>query len=355
MNRAIVLQRAAKDASELADVLTIEERAPPPIEDGEVLVRAVYLSLDPSQFMWVRMAAPYMPIGAGDVMLCSQIGVIEQSRIAGVAAGDVVSVFAGMQERSVVRALGAEHDAGSGGMLAVNKISVEPDFPLDLHLSLLSHVGMAAISGMKHVAEVRAGETVLVSAAAGATGSIAAQLAKAYGARVIGVAGGPEKCALLVDELGLDGAIDHRGNVAKELARLAPSGIDLFFDNVGGFLLDTVLPQMAFRGRVVICGALADYGKAPDQVHRFANIGQLLQRNVKLLPYWVSDYDEHIPVYMEELRARYLDGSLKIRPSHIEQGLEAIPQALQLLMSGGNRGKLMVQVSDLPEGATRTG
>jgi NADPH-dependent curcumin reductase CurA len=261
----------------------------------------------------------------------------------------VVSTFGPMRERFVARASGGqEHSAGSGGVLSVARIDHEPAVPLHLHLSLLSHIGHAAV-GIRRIGHVAPGETVVVSAAAGATGSIAAQLAKSVGARVIGIAGGTEKCAWLTDALGLDGAIDHQRDVGEQLAALAPGGIDLFFDNVGGALLDVVLMHLATRARVVVCGSLAQYGVAPENRYRYANIDWLLQRNAKLLPFWISDYQAHLPEDMADLRRRYLEGSLIVKPPHIVEGIEAVPSALALLLTGRNHGKLMVKVGPLPD------
>lgn len=347
-NRAIVLRRAAKDAQDVPGALAIENREPPPVSDGEVRIRAVYLSLDPSMFTWIRTTAPYMPTGVGDVLMSQAIGVVEESRLDGFAPGQLVSTFAGMQEVSVVKAHGTDHDGNAGGPQAVKKIERDPRIPLHAHLSLFSHIGMAAITGIKEVAAIRAGETVLVSAAAGATGSVAAQLAKAYGARVIGIAGGPEKCRYLTEELELDAAVDHRADVGAQLDAAAPHGVDVFFDNVGGPLLDTVLTRLAAKGRVVICGAISQYGLSPDEVYRYANIGELLMRRAHMLGYWVTDYNAGTDAYFAELREHYLDGAIKLRPAHVVDGLEAIPDSLALLLDGRNTGKLMAQVSPPP-------
>jgi NADPH-dependent curcumin reductase CurA len=260
-NQAIVITRAVRDTADVPAALKVEQRELPALRESEVLVRSIYASLDPAMLMWIRFAAPYMPLAAGDVLPTMVIGVVEASRLTGFSPGDVVSTFGLMQERFVARASGGkDHDAGKGGVLSVTHVAVERQVPLHLHLSLLSHIGHAAV-GIHRIGHVVAGETVLVSAAAGATGSIAAQLAKAQGARVIGVAGGVQKCAWLTDAIGLDGAIDHRGDVAAQLTELAPQGVDLFFDNVGGPLLDTVLLHLAVHARVVVL-------RQPDPVRR---------------------------------------------------------------------------------------
>lgn len=293
--------------------------------------------------------APYIPIGPGDAMTGQVVGEIMHSRAAGIDPGDLVLVSAEMSEYSVVHKDGIGNGAGRGGILSIQKVDTARGITPDLYLSLLSHTGMAASCGIKHIANVQPEHTVLVSAAAGATGSVAAQLAKIAGARVIGIAGGAEKCALLEDYYGLDGAIDHRGDVAAQLAAIAPEGVDIFFDNVGGALLDVVLPQMKFRSRVIICGALSDYGNDNDKSYRFANISSLLQRNVQLIPFWLSDFEEHRTSYFAELRSLYSQGRLKVKPSHILDGIEAIPAGFKLLMTGGNSGKLMAAVGPLSQ------
>ncbi len=327
--RSVILKRAAKDLDDIGGALAIENRPLPAVGDDEVLLRAIYVSLDPAHVMWVRMMAPYIPIGPGDAMTGQVVGEVMHSRADGIEPGDLVLVSAEMSEYSVVHKDGIGNGAGRGGILSVQKVDTAGGITPDLYLSLLSHTGMAASCGIKHVAKVQAGQTVLVSAAAGATGSVAAQLAKITGARVIGIAGGSEKCALLKDYYGLDGAIDHREDVAAQLAAIAPEGVDIFFDNVGGALLDIVLPQMKFRSRVIICGALSDYGNDDDKSYRFANISSLLQRNVQLIPFWLSDFEEHRTSYFAELRSLYSQGRLKVKPSHILDGIEAIPTGVR--------------------------
>jgi len=347
ITRSLILKRPAKDLDDVIHALAIETRRLPPVGPDEILLRAIYLSVDPAQLMWIRMAAPYMGIGAGDPLTTQVVGEIVQSRIDGVVPGDLVLVATQMAEYSVVGKDGASNGAGQGGILSVQKIDQSHGLSPDLYLSLLSHTGMAASCGIKHVANVQPGQTVLVSAAAGATGSVAAQLAKVHGARVIGIAGGPEKCKLLTEYYGLDGAVDHRGDIGSQLAALAPEGIEIFFDNVGGSLLDEVLNHMAFRSRVIICGALSQYGNDSETAYRFANMSSLLQRNVQLIPFWLSDYEEHRHEYFAELRKLYQEGRMKVRPPHVLNGLEGVAEGFSLLMTGGNTGKLMAQVAPL--------
>ena len=189
-------------------------------------------------------------------------------------------------------------------------------------LSLYSHVGIAAISGFREIGRAQPGETVLVSSAAGATGSIVAQVAKADGCRVIGIAGGPDKCAYLLDDLDLDGAIDHRSeDVSAAIGRLAPDGVDVFFDNVGGPQLDDALENMARGGRIIICGAVSQYGKAPEDQYRLRNHLQLLLRQSMMRGFFLSEFDDRLEHYMGELRRLHSAGAMKIREPHVVQGI----------------------------------
>lgn len=348
-NLTVILDRAARDGADVAAALQVRHRDIVPPQTDEVLIRTVYVSADPAMITWARLAAPYNRTMPGDAFPGQVVGVIEESRVEGLEQGDVVSAFAPIQQYTTVRARGADTDAGSGGTLTVNRIPDQPPLPLELALSYFSHIGTAAISGIKHAAKIRAGQNVLVSGAAGATGSISAQIAKAYGARVIGVAGGPEKCARLVDEFGLDGAIDHRGDLDAQLSVAFPDGYDVFFDTVGGQVLDTALKHLAVGARVTICGASAEYGKSPADAYRFENIGRLIASNAGMNAYWVSDFfGEHFEEYMAELAQLYTSGAVKVPAAHVLDGIEAFPGAFELLMTGGNTGKLIVQVSPEP-------
>jgi NADPH-dependent curcumin reductase CurA len=201
--------------------------------------------------------------------------------------------------------------------------------------------GLTAYAGMVNVGEVREGDTVVVSAAAGAVGTVACQIAKIAGARVIGIAGGPAKVEFLVDEIGCDAAIDYKaGDVAKQLKELAPNGVNVFFDNVGGELLDTVLDQIAMGARVVICGAISQYNdlasvRGPNLYLRLA------ERNASMRGFTVDHYAGEFATMEQNIAAWMNEGTLKL-PEHIEQGIEQFPKALVMLLSGGHMGKLLV-------------
>jgi NADPH-dependent curcumin reductase len=349
VNRAVVISRAARDLADVEAALSIEHRDVPRVRDGEVRLRTIYMSLDPATVTWVRLAAPYMPFGPGDVLKGTVAGVVEESRVDGFEPGDLVRAFATFQEVSVVPARGDVPEALAGGTNAVRHVAHDADTPLHMALSLYSHVGIAAIAGFREIGRPQPDETVLVSAAAGATGSIAAQVAKADGCRVIGIAGGPQKCAYLTDELGLDGAIDHHaGGVSAAIGRLAPGGVDIFFDNVGGPQLDDALENMAPGGRIIICGAVSQYGKAPEEQYRLRNHLQLLFRQSMMRGFFLSEFDDKLEHYMDELRRLHTAGEMRVREPHVVDGIEAVPAALMMLMQGGNRSKLMAQVAPLP-------
>jgi NADPH-dependent curcumin reductase len=204
--------------------------------------------------------------------------------------------------------------------------------------------------GMRSIADVQAGETVVVSAAAGAVGGLAAQVAKASGCRVIGIAGGSEKCALLTEELGLDGAIDYRGgDLDAGLAQACPGGIDVYFDNVGGAILDAVLMHLTDGARVAVCGQISQYfTDATRPADGIKNLYQLVVRNVRMEGFVPNERRAPtFPALMQELGQLFMQGVITHR-AHIVDGFDAIPEALGLLQTGGNHGKLMAQLEPDP-------
>ncbi|HZF48647.1 MAG TPA: NADP-dependent oxidoreductase [Polyangiaceae bacterium] len=305
------------------------------IENGEILVRSLLLSCDPTQRMWMAQDT-YMPaVAIGEVMRSAGIGVVEESRHRDFAPEDIVSGLLGWQDYAVMT---------SSGLARPTKIP--PGVPLPVALSALGHTGLTAYFGLLDIGKIREGETVVVSGAAGATGSMACQIAKIKGCRVIGIAGGPEKCKWLTDELGVDGAIDYKSeDVAKRLRELCPKGIDVYFDNVGGEILDAALGELAMRGRVVICGGISGYNSddLPAGPRKYMN---LLIKRGRMEGFLVSDYFDRAGEAIKDIGGWARAGKIKDRVE-MEEGLENAPKALQRIFKGENMGKQLVKVGDL--------
>ena len=322
------------------DVLRLEKRPLGAPAEGEVLLRVLYLSLDPTNRNWLKLApnnTVYEKIGrnlaVGDVMVGEIIGQIEESRAPGWTQGEFVGCVAEWQDRAVVPAT------------RLRKLDVHDGEPLTVHLTIFSHIGMAAMAGIRDVGKVQPGETVLVSAAAGATGSLAVGIAKSMGCRVIGIAGGTEKCALVTGSFGADAAIDYKSeDVGEALGRLAPEGIDVYYDNVGGPILDTVLMHMANGGRVAVCGVMADYDAGEDRPG-IKNMFQVLIRHLRIEGYLANHFNAKRERYFAELRGLLEKGAIHHR-EHLSHGLDSVPGQLELLFSGRNQGKLIVKLAD---------
>jgi NADPH-dependent curcumin reductase len=312
----------------------VEEPVPSLDKDGQVLVENLYLSLDPTQRGWIARDS-YMPaVRIGEVMRSSAAGRVVASRHPGFAPGDRVRGLFGWQDYAVV-------DAGTPG--AVSK--VPPGVALTLALSALGTTGLTAYFGLLDVGKAKAGETVVVSGAAGATGSAVGQIAKIKGCRAIGIAGGPAKCAWVVQELGFDACIDYKSeDVAARLGEICPKGVDVYFDNVGGDILDAALARLAFHGRVVLCGAISQYNdtELPPGPKHYLNL--LLQRG-RMEGFIVVDYLSRAGEAVRELAAWVAEGKLKDRVDVVE-GLEHAPAALQRLFRGENTGKQLLKIAE---------
>ncbi len=306
----------------------------PPLTEGKVLVRTTLMSLDPTNLNWLKLD-PVMqpvPIGLGDAMLGVSIGVVIESRCATYSPGDRVTGMWGWRLFDAV------------DPLWLRPVQPPEILAVEEQLAVFSHVGRAAAGGMLLVGQIKAGDTVLVSGAAGATGSLAAQIAKVTGCRTIGVAGGPEKCRYLVEELGLDGAIDYRaGPLDRAVRDHFPTGVDVFFDNVGGEILDAVLRNMARGCRIAICGAISQYD-IPDRdaLYGVRNLPLLIFRQARMEGF-VAEFGERNAALDQFLLELTRTSRLKVR-THIVEGFENIPKALELLLSGRNEGKLIARL-----------
>jgi NADPH-dependent curcumin reductase len=309
------------------------EPVPEPGE-GRFVVRVTHLSLDPAMRGWMNDVRSYVPpVGLGEVMRALGAGVVVASRHPGFPEGTTVTGTFGVQSH-------AESDGT--GVLAVDPAAA----PVPTHLSLLGMTGLTAYFGLFDVGALRDGETVLVSGAAGAVGSVVGQLAKIRGCRVVGIAGGPEKCAWLVDELGFDAAIDYRaGDVNRAIRTHAPDGVDVYFDNVGGEILDAALARLRRGARVVICGAISTYN-ATEPPPGPANYMSLLVNRARMEGFLVFDYADRYAEAVTEM-ARWLgEGRLRSREDVVRGSVADFPEVFLRLFRGDNTGKLVLQIAD---------
>jgi NADPH-dependent curcumin reductase CurA len=316
-----------------AESWDVTEEAVPVPADGEFTVAVSHLSLDPAMRGWMNDVRSYIPpVELGAVMRAAGLGRVTASEHPGFAVGDHVTGAFGVQE----------HARSDGGGV----VKVDPALAaLPTYLGTLGLTGMTAYFGLLEVGRPQEGDTVVVSGAAGAVGSVAGQIAKLKGCRVIGVAGGEEKCRWLVDELGFDGAIDYKAeNVRAALKQHAPKGVDVYFDNVGGDILDAVLTRLARGARVVICGAISQYN-ATGSVQGPKNYLSLLVSRASMTGMVVFDYADRFAGAAAEMAGWLQDGRLTTREDVMQGGIDAFPDALLKLFAGENVGKLVLQVS----------
>ncbi|WP_339460139.1 NADP-dependent oxidoreductase [Pseudomonas sp. EA_105y_Pfl2_R69] len=299
---------------------------------GQILVKNLYLSLDPAMRGWMNDAKSYIPpVGIGEVMRALGVGQVIASQHPDFAVGDHVNGALGVQDYFLGEPKGF--------------YKVDPKrAPLPLYLSALGMTGMTAYFALLDVGAPKAGETVVISGAAGAVGSIAGQIAKLKGCRVVGIAGGADKCKFLIDELGFDGAIDYKNeDLHAALKRECPKGVDVYFDNVGGDILDAVLTRLAFKARVVICGAISQYNNK-ESMKGPANYLQLLVNSARMEGMVVMTYAPRFAEAAAEMGSWLASGKLKSKEDIVE-GLTTFPETLLKLFSGENFGKLVLKVS----------
>ncbi len=309
------------------------EEPRPEIRDGEFLVRNLWLSCDPTQRGWMEIDTYIPKIPLGEVMLAISAGQVVESKHSGFQPGDKVTGAWGWQDYAAT---------DGGGLMPAMKLPPGVDFPAAL--SLFGVTGLTAYFGLLDVCAPKAGETVVVSGAAGSTGSFAAQIAKIKGCRVIGIAGGEKKCAWLTRELGLDAAIDYRqGDVAAELAKLAPGGIDVYFDNVGGEILDAVLANLSMGARISLCGAISGYN---DFAHMpgLRNYTSLIVKCGRMRGFLVMEFASRFGEAIAELAGWAAAGKIKSEIDVVD-GLENAPDALRRLFTGANVGKQLVKIA----------
>ncbi|UVJ42774.1 NADP-dependent oxidoreductase [Pseudomonas sp. LS1212] len=310
---------------------TFREEAVGTPADGQILVKIEYLSLDPAMRGWMNEGKSYIPpVAIGQVMRALGVGKVVASEHPNFAVGDYVNGGLGVQDYFLGEPTGF--------------YKVDPTLaPLPRYLSALGMTGMTAYFALLDVGAPKAGDTVVISGAAGAVGSIAGQIARLKGCRVVGIAGGREKCQFLIDELGFDGAIDYKSeDVIAGLKRECPKGVDVYFDNVGGDILDAVLSRLAFKARVVICGAISQYNNK-EAVKGPANYLALLVNRARMEGFVVMDYAAQFGAAGQEMAGWLAEGRLKSKEDIVE-GLETFPETLLKLFSGENFGKLVLKV-----------
>ena len=314
-----------------SDYRWVEEPVPA-LDDRHVLVRTQYLSLDPANRGWVNETASYMaPVDIGSVMAGGGVGLVEESRNANFQTGDLVQGMLGWQDYLV---------SNGAGLTKLPQLGLPPT----AFLGLFGHIGLTAYFGLLDIGQPKPGETLVVSAAAGAVGSLVGQIGKIKGCRVVGIAGTDEKCRWIVEDLGFDAAINYKTESVREsLKKHCPEGIDIYFENVGGEILDAVLTLVNNHARIPLCGLISIYNSTQPVPGPY-NFVNLLTRRVHLQGFIVIDYMNRVQEGVADLGKWYAEGKLKYRVDVVE-GLEQAPKALNKLFEGSNQGKLVLKVS----------
>ena len=332
MNRVVRLIARPVGEAKRSDFSFADEPIPA-LEDGQVLVKTEYLSLDPAMRGWMNEAKSYIaPVGLGDVMRAGGIGEVTESNNPKFAVGDKVSGMTNVQTWCVTDGRGFT--------------KVDPALaPLTTYLNVLGMPGMTAYFGLLESGQPKEGETVVVSGATGAVGSAVGQIAKIKGCRVVGIAGGAAKCEWVVKELGFDACIDYKaGPVREGLKQHCPGGVDIYFDNVGGEILDAVLARINRKARIIICGAISQYNNTTP-VQGPKNYLSLLVNRARMEGIVVFDYAERFPLAVAELAGHLKSGRMKSKED-VVRGLNTFPEALLKLFNGENFGKLVLQVAN---------
>jgi NADPH-dependent curcumin reductase CurA len=330
INRQLVLQSRPKGMLAPGD-LQLKETPLPDLKDGQALAKVKYLSIDPTMRVWMAMDSYLPAVGIGDVMRSIGFAEVVESRHPDYKKGDRVSGLIGLQDHVVIDS-SAKH--------FLQKVPKIPFVSDTAFLGVLGANGLTAFFGME-IAQPKKGDTLVVSAAAGATGSIVGQIGKIHGCRVVGIAGTDEKCAWLTKDLGFDAAINYKQSDWKQkLAAATPNGIDIDFENVGGEIMQAVLERMNLHGRVVLCGLISGYTKEdPGTV----SLGLAIVKRLRIQGFIVLDYVSRFMEAATQLGQWKMFGKIKDRETIVE-GLEKAPDAINMLFTGGNTGKLIVKV-----------
>ena len=312
------------------------ETVVPPLKDGQIVVRNLAFSFDPTQRGWMSMDT-YMPaIPIGETMKAATVGQVVESKRPGFAKGDLVQGLFGWEDYTV---------NGGEGMMGLQQLPRGTD-PI-LALSLLGITGLTAYFGTLDVGAAKAGDSFVVSGAAGATGSVAGMIAKIKGCRVVGIAGGREKCDWLVKDAGFDAAIDYKNeNVGEALTKACPRGIDVYFDNVGGEILDHALARLAYGARVVLCGAISQYNNLGERTPVGPkNYFNLIMFHARMEGFLVFHFAARYPEAIAEMSKWYAEGTLKNQVD-LQHGLENAPKTIIRLFTGANFGKQLLKLGD---------
>ncbi len=333
MNKQLILEKRPVGMPD-ADTWKLTNNPIPEPKEGEVLIENYYISLDPAMRGWMNDSKSYIPpVQLGEVMRAGTIGkVIKSNNHPKYRVGEVLTGWGGVQQYSI-----ANGD---------NYYPVDTSLaPMPTYIGTLGMPGMTAYFGILEVGKIKEGDIVLVSGGAGAVGSVVGQIAKIKGCRVIGIAGGPEKCKYLTEELGFDGAIDYKNeNVAKGIKEHCPKGIDVYFDNVGGEILDAALGRLRMHARVVICGAISQYNNT-TAIKGPSNYLSLLVNRATMQGMVVMDYAKDYRMAAQEMGGWMAEGKLKSRED-IYEGIENFYDTFQRLFTGEKNGKLVLKVKE---------
>lgn len=333
-NRRFVLRERPSARIE-SSTFELRTESVPSIGDGQALVRVDWMSLDPSNRAWIQSTPTYLPpVAIGDVMRGWGLGTVVASNNRLYPVGQTVQGLTGWQEYAVVS------DAEP-----LQPVEISAGVSPSAYLGVLGKTGLVAWVGIRQIGRPRPGETVLVSAASGAVGSVAGQLAKVSGARVVGIAGGPSKCAMLTEELAFDAAVDYKADDwADQLVAATPDGIDVDFENVGGEIMDAVFARLNIHARVVLCGLISGYN-APEPPTGPRSFSQLLTKRVTLQGFTLGDHYADGPEAGKEISGLIAQGRLKPLETVVD-GFDQLPTAINMLFDGTNTGKLVVKITD---------
>lgn len=332
MNKQVILKQRPVGLPDESTWATTQGDIPSP-KEGEVVVKQHYISLDPAMRGWINDAKSYLPpVGIGEVMRAGSVGEVIESKHPEFKVGDFLSGWGGVQQYAATDAKGW--------------FKVDPNLvPLPTYIGTLGMPGMTAYFGILEVGKIKEGETVLISGAAGAVGSIAGQIAKIKGCKVVGIAGGPDKCAYLKDELGFDGTIDYKNeNIYEGIKRECPKGVDVYFDNVGGEILDAALASLRLFGRVALCGAISQYNSTTG-IEGPKNYLSLLVNRGTMQGFIILDYAKDYQKAAMEMGTWMAQGKLKSKED-VYSGIENFRETFLRLFSGEKLGKLVLEVKE---------
>ena len=334
-NKQVVLKRRPQGVP-LADDFAVVEAALTPLESGELRIRNRFFSMEPAIRGWLDDKPNYLPpIGLGEPIRAPSMGVVVESRHPQFAPGDMVRGLNHWETYSTL----------ADSTILLEKVEVAPDVPLSYYVGALGGSGLTAYVGLHDIGRMRSGETVVISAAVGAVGGVAGQIAKRRGCRVIGLVGSADKARIATEELGFDVAINYRetGDLAAAVREVCPDGVDIYFDNVGGAMLDAMLTTMNVHGRIVACGMIAGYNQQ-DQPPPVYNLWEMVSRQLEMKGFLLFAYPDAIPPARAQLEAWVREGRFKVL-EHKREGLENAGLLFSELMSGKTVGKTVLELT----------